>query len=179
MVMVMMVTLTIAQLDTRFFYFFSLALSLCFSASPLIYFQAAAKLFDRSWHSRNNLKSHCHQQTGRMLHAILPSVKEKTKLLFLRMTKCRSYTMKSLAIYFNYRMRQRYIDEYPCANRYTRCTGCVYGFVDKGNGNLFKSLDILTVIPNFVLSPCEKFLFLLVLLFLLELLDIVGQGWRG
>lgn len=74
--------------------------------------------------------------------------------------------MKSLAIYF-YRIVQRYIDKYACANthihRYLLYTGWVYGLVDKGNGNLFKFLDILTVIPNFVLSPREKFLFLLVL----------------
>lgn len=57
--------------------------------------------------------------------------------------------MKSLAIYFNYQIRQRYIDKYACTNRYTRYTGCVYGFVDKGNGNLFKSLDILTCYTEF------------------------------
>lgn len=79
------------------------------------------------------------------------------------MTKWRSFsfTMKSHAIYF-YRIGQRYIDKYACAKTYLRCTGWVYGLVDKGNGNLFKFLDILTVIPNFVLSPREKFLFLLV-----------------
>lgn len=84
------------------------------------------------------------------------------------MTKWRSFsfTMKSLAMHF-YRIGQRYIDKYACANTYIdmylHYTGWVYGFVDKGNGNLFKFLDILTVIPNFVLSPREKFLFLLVL----------------